>query len=60
MQLHAAMRCLMAIKNVGRAIELFFCFWCYLALLGEMLDLLDHSIELALFAHAQFHAIPET
>ena len=57
--LGAALRFLMAIKNVGRAIKHFFCFKCVCALLGEMLDSFDHSIELAGFTHAQFHKIPE-
>ena len=39
--LGTALRCLMAIKSIGRAIEDFFCFKCYCALLGEMLDSFD-------------------
>ena len=46
-------------QNVGGAIEHFFCFRCCCALLGEVLDLFDHSIELARFTHAQFDKFPE-
>ena len=49
----AAMRCLAAIKSVGGAIENFFGFSCCCALLSEMLDSTNHSIELARLAHAQ-------
>ena len=57
--LGAALQCLMAIKNIGRAIEHFFCFKCCCALHGEMLDSFGHSIELARFTHAQFRKITE-
>ena len=57
MLLYAALCCVMAIKIVGRAIEHFFCFKCCYALLGEVLDSYDHSIELARFTHAQFHNV---
>ena len=36
-------------QNVGRKIQHFFCLKCCYALLGEMLDLFDHSNELAKF-----------
>ena len=57
MLLDAVLRCLMAIKNVGRSIEHFFCFKFRCSLLGEVLDSFDHSSELTQFTHAQFHSI---
>ena len=56
--LYTALSCLMAIKNVWKAIEHFFWFRCCCALLGDMLDSFDHPIELARFIFSQLHKIP--
>ena len=51
--LGAALRCFMAMKNIGRATEHFFCLRCCFAKINQMLDSFDHSTELARLAHAQ-------
>ena len=49
----AALRCLMAIKNVERAMEYLFCLSGCCALLGEVLELVDYSFELTRLQNAQ-------
>ena len=58
-----AARCCSALfdddKKYWERSRTFFCFRCCCALLSEMLDSFDHSIELARFTQAQFHKTPE-